>query len=425
MLNHPFIATLKSLRGNVRGCVYTEPLWGIPFNLYAPYVSVYMLALGLDDSQIGLITSIGLVCQVFWTLLSGAITDKLGRKRATLIFDLISWSVPCLMWAVAQDFAWFLAAAVVNSIWRVTANSWQCLLVEETEPRLLVDVYSLIYISGLIAAFVSPMTGVLIGQFSLVPTLRALYLLSFVMMTAKFLVMNAMVTETRQGVVRMRETRGQPLFSVLSGSKAVLKKILQTPATLFTTGLMVLLSICWLIKGTFWSVLVTEKLEVAPQYLVIYTFARSIVMLLFYFLAMPRLRHMDVRKPLFWGFAGLLASQVILVSVPPQGYVMLMVATLLEAISAPVANTLVDKLTVVTVDGRERARIIALMYVATLVLTSPFGWIAGQLSEINRSLPFILNIILFGIGCLLTALVGWRMKGGLEINRADAEAAQA
>ncbi len=65
------------------------------------------------------------------------------------------------------------------------------------------------------------------------------------------------------------------------------------------------------------------------------------------------------------------------------------------------------------------------MYVATLVLTSPFGWIAGQLSEINRSLPFILNIILFGIGCLLTALVGWRMKGGLELNRGDAEAAQA
>ena len=110
MLDHPFIKTLRNMRGNVRACVYTEPLWGIPFNLYAPYVSVYMLALGLTDSQIGLVTTIGMVCSVFWTLLSGAITDKLGRKRTTLIFDIISWSVPCLIWAVAQDFCLLLSS---------------------------------------------------------------------------------------------------------------------------------------------------------------------------------------------------------------------------------------------------------------------------------------------------------------------------
>ena len=79
MKHHPLVKTLVGLRGNVRGCVYTEPLWGIPFNLYAPYVSVYMLTLGLSDSRIGLVTTIGLAFQVVWTMLSGAITDKLGR----------------------------------------------------------------------------------------------------------------------------------------------------------------------------------------------------------------------------------------------------------------------------------------------------------------------------------------------------------
>ena len=83
MSTHPLIATLKNLRGNARGIVLNEPLWGIPFNLYAPYVSVYMLALGLDDVQIGLIASIGLIFQVVWALLSGAITDKLGKTGIT------------------------------------------------------------------------------------------------------------------------------------------------------------------------------------------------------------------------------------------------------------------------------------------------------------------------------------------------------
>ena len=84
LFDHSLIVTLKSLRGNVRGAVLTEPMWAIPYNLYAPFVSVYMLALGLTDSQIGLIASVGLACQIFWTMLSGAITDKFGASARML-----------------------------------------------------------------------------------------------------------------------------------------------------------------------------------------------------------------------------------------------------------------------------------------------------------------------------------------------------
>jgi len=409
-INHPFITTLKNLRGNVRGCVYTEPLWGIPYNLYAPYVSVYMLAFGLSDSQIGLITSIGMALQVFWTLMSGAITDKLGRKRTTLIFDILSWSVPCLIWAAAQDFTYFVVAAAVNSVWRVTHNSWQCLLVEDTDPDLLVDVWSWIYIGGLIAAFVSPLTGLLIDRFSLIPTMRGLYLLAFAMMTAKFLIMNCMVTETHQGGVRMRETRHQRLLAVLGESQSVLRQVLRTPVTLVTGGLIVIVGIYRLIQGTFWSILVTEKLQIPPEQMAIYPFIRSMTMLLFFFLVMPRLRRMDLRKPMAFGFVGLIVSQVVLLAVPPGNRVLLAVATILEACSVPTATTLLDKLVVLAVDAQERARVMAILYAMVLVLTSPFGWIAGRLSEVNRRLPFVLTIALVGVGLGLIYVAG-RLSG--------------
>ena len=265
MIRHPLIATLKALRGNVRGVVFTEPLWGIPFNLYAPYVSVYMLAFGLTDSQIGLVTTVGLVFQIFWTMWSGAITDKLGRKRTTLIFDLLSWSVPCLIWAVARDMTTFIAAAIVNSLWRIVHNSWQCLLVEDTDPDLLVDVYSWIHMGGLLAAFVAPLTGLLIDRYTLIPTMRGLYVLASVMMASKALIMNAMVTETRQGRVRMQETQSQPLVAVLRESADVVRQTLRAPATLLTTGLILILSISRMIRGTFWSILVTERLQIPPN----------------------------------------------------------------------------------------------------------------------------------------------------------------
>jgi hypothetical protein len=218
--------------------------------------------------------------------------------------------------------------------------------------------------------------------------------------------MNRMVTETQQGTIRMQETRGEPLFAVLRGSLGVLRQVLRSPETLFTTGLMLVLGISRMISGTFWSILVTEKLQIPPQHLALYPFARSMVMLLFYFLVMPRLRRADARRPMLWGFLGLIASQVILVSVPAGNYWLLLLATLLEGGSFPVVSTLLEKLVVVTVDPKERARIMALLSAVVIVFTSPFGWIAGRVSEVNRSLPFVLNIALFAVGCVLAYAAG-------------------
>ncbi len=401
-MNHSLFQTLRELRGNARGCVFTEPLWGIPYNLYAPYVSVYMLALGLTDAQIGLVTSIGLVCQIFWAMMSGAITDKLGRRRATMLSDFVSWSIPCLIWAVSQNFNYFLVAAVFNSVWRISHTSWTCLMVEDTDPKLLIDVYAWIYIANLIVAFIAPFGGLLIERFSLVPTVRGFFIFSFVMMTAKFIATNAMTTETKQGVVRMAETRNQPWSAVLAEYPAVLKQVLASPALLLTAALLIILSISRMVSSTFWAILATEKLLLPDQYLALYFSAGSIIKLLIFFLVMPRLRTTNVYKPMFLGFIGVLLSQAILVVIPVGSFGLLALAVVVEACTLPVATALLDKLVVLVVDPKERARIMAIVYVIMILFTSPFGWIAGQMSEVNRNLPFILNIVLYSLGGVLT-----------------------
>lgn len=398
---HPLIVTLRSLQGNVRGVVLTEPLWGIPYNLYAPFVSVYMLALGLSDSQIGLLASISLGLQVLWTMVSGAITDKYGRKRTTYVVDLISWSIPCLIWAVAQDFNYFLVAAIINSTWRITHNSWQCLLVESTKPEMLVDVWSLIYISGLVAAFFSPITSLLVATFSLVPTMRGLYLLAFVMMTVKFVVMNAMVTEPEPGVVRMEETRDQSIWSIVRESHFVVRQVLRSPETVVVLALMLIVGIGNLINQTFWSILVTEKLQVEDQYLPIFYFVKSMTMLLFYFLVMPKLRMMNALKPMLFGFACMILSWSILVNIPPGSYGFILLATVLEGIGMPALSPMLEKLIAINVNPKERSRIMAFLYLIVLLGATPFGWIGGQMSEVNRSLPFLLNIGLYAMGAAL------------------------
>jgi hypothetical protein len=82
---------------------------------------------------------------------------------------------------------------------------------------------------------------------------------------------------------------------------------------------------------------------------------------------------------------------------------------LIEAASLAMFGPLMDALTIISIDDAERARINSILFAVVILLTSPFGWIAGQLSEINRVLPFVLNICLFIIGSGLVWLA-WRLR---------------
>jgi MFS family permease len=363
-----------------------------------------MLALGLTEAQVGLIVSIGLVLQIGSSLLGGIVTDKLGRRKTTFFFDMLSWSVPTLIWAVAQNFTYFLVAAVINSLWRMTQTSWTCLLVEDADPALLVDIYSWIYISGLLAAFFAPIAGVLIATFSLVPTMRALFFLAFLMMTVKFVVLYRYSTETQRGLIRMKESVNQNLGILFGEYRHVLGQLLRAPQTLYTIGIMLVISTCSTISGTFWSILVTRKIMIPAQDIVIYPFIKSAIMLAFFFVVVPRVRNLPFRNPMLVGFGGFLLSQVVLILVPEKSYLLLLVSTFLEACSMATINPQVDRMLVLTVDEHERARIMALIYVVVLLFTSPFGWIGGMLSEMNRMYPFILNIGLYVAGGILTFL---------------------
>jgi MFS family permease len=412
---HSLITTLKSLRGNPRGCVYTEPLWGIPFNLYAPYVSIYMLALGLSDKQIGLIVSISWGFQILLALLSGVVTDKLGRRRTTLIFDILSWSVPALISALAQNFWYFVAAGVINSVWRIASNSWTCLLVEDADQSQLVDIYTWIYIANIVVGFIAPLAGALISAFSLVPTMRGLYIFAAFMFTLKAIVTYRMTEETGQGKIRLHETRHQSVFDILGGYKGVLRAVLHSPQTLYTAGILLVLGISSVISGSFWSIIVTEKLHIPARNLALFPFVKSAIMLLFFFAVMPRISKMHFKLPLVLGFLGYVLSQLLLVTAPDQGYFFLVISVFLEACCFATVSPLVDQMVVLTIDQKERARIQSIMYVGTILITSPFGWIAGTLSELNKSLPFILNIVLFAVGAVLATLAGRASQKGSAV----------
>jgi Na+/melibiose symporter-like transporter len=226
------------------------------------------------------------------------------------------------------------------------------------------------------------------------------------MFTLKAILTYRMTEETRQGKVRMHETRHQSIFDILGEYKSVFRTVLHSTQTLFTAGLLLVLGISSIISGSFWAIIVTEKLHVPAQNLAYFPFIKSAIMLLFLFVVMPRIGKMHFKLPLLFGFLGYVLSQVLLVTAPSQGYFMLVISVLLEACCFATVSPLVDQMVALTIEPKERARIQSIIYVGTILITSPFGWIAGTLSELNKNLPFILNIALFALGAVLAALAG-------------------
>ena len=405
--NHPLIQTLRELKGNPRVTVLTEVMFGIPYNLFAPFFSVYMLAFGVTDQQIGSIASLGLVIQIFSALLSGAIVDKFGRRLTLFVCDMLCWSVPCLIWAVAQDVRFFVAAALMNSLWRISHTAWTCLMVEDAEERHLVHIWTWIMIFAVCSAFFAPLGGWFVERFGLIPAVRGIFVFGFIALTAKFVVLYMYSHETVRGVQRMQETRNRSLISLLGEYRSVFNQLWHSKPIHAALSLMVITNIYTTISNSFWGVLFTTKLGFADSEISTYVAVRSIVMTVCFFVIGPRLTNLRLfQLPLWVGFLAFFISQLVLVVMPPHAIPLLVASVMLEAVAASLVSPMTESLMALSMESDERARVSAIVYVALIVLISPFGWIAGQLSALDRSLPFALNMSLFAIGIVLVWVIG-------------------
>jgi MFS family permease len=383
-------------------------MWGLSMNLCLPYASVYMLAVGLQDIEIGFIASVYMFMQVIFAFLSGPITDKLGRRKTTAVFDFIAWSIPCLIWMRAEGFWFFLIAALFNGTMKVTTNSWDCLLVEDAEKNQITRIYSLVVVCGQLSALFAPVSSILVSRLTLIPAIRILYLNAFFVMTAKEIILYVCCRETRTGKVRLEETKGKSILALCGGYGSVLKIIGKSKGTVFSLGITALVGAVQMINTTFWQVIVSKKLLVPDSLLPFFPMFRSILALFFLFTIIPHLTVKGrLRLPLILGFASYLLGQIILVATPVEGhlrYVLLCTSLVFDGYGSGSLIVLAESLVALHVNAAERARVMAIQHMIIMFITSPFGWIGGMLSQVSRSLPFVLNICILFLGIIVTIL---------------------
>ena len=401
--SHPIINTLLTVKGNPKLCIYTEPLWVVPFNLYMPFVAVYMSALLLTDQQIGIVASIFMFSSAVVSIFSGALTDKLGRKLTTFIFDVLSWSIPTLLWAFSQNFWWFAVAAAFNGLMQITTNSWTCLLVEDTEKAVVVRVFSLLHFINQLSVIFAPIAALMVNRLSLIPAMRILYIFTFVSMTIKFIILYKFGDETEVGKTRMKETANMSIWQIMGGYGQIYKNIFASRDMVLSLALSTIFSITGMIYTNFFGIYVTGALGIEKYVLAYFPIIRSAVIVLFLFFIQPRLDKFGFKNPMLIGLVIFIASLVLLIYSPMEVLFALIISIILDAIAFSFVVPRVDSLIQILIEPSERARIRGLMMVIVLGCTIPFGYLAGWLSEIDRRYPFILIIGLFIITLITIA----------------------
>ena len=399
--------TLIELRGNTRACVLTEPMWGLSMNLCLPYASVFMLSFGMSDVQVGLVASIYMFSQTIFAFLSGAIVDRYGRRFSTMFFDFLAWSLPCLIWASSQGFWFFAVAALFNGMMKITTVSWDCLLVEDAPRDKITQIYSWVIIAGNLSALFAPISSILVARLTLIPAIRVLYVNAFVVMTLKLVLLYRFSTETAIGRVRQEAVKGMTWAQMLGGYKGAVGRILTSPGTVFAIVVSVLVEIAGMIGMTFWQIIASRRIGIPDPMLPIFPMAKSILSILFFFTVLSRIRQSNLRLPLYGGFLSAIIGALLLISVPgtgPLGYLLLCASLACEALGFATLSTLRESLVAIHVNPEDRSRIMALLQTTVMLVSVPFGYIGGVLSDVNRALPFVLNIGLLLLGILSTAL---------------------
>ncbi len=407
LMKNPMLSFLMGLKGNARACLWPEPLWGIPYNLCLPYASLYMAALGLSPAQIGYVASINIVSQVIFAVLSGVVTDKLGRRRTTFLFDTLSWSVPEFLWMISQDFHWFAAAAVFNGAWRVTENSWSLLLIDDMKQEDIMPAFSLTQMLGLFSAFFAPLSKLAIDAFGLVPTMRVLYGVTFVSMTVKFILVQKFSVETSVGRRRMEATKSKSIFRLLYECKDVYIRTVLNRRMLLTFGIVASYSLVTTLTNSYWSLLACRELGIAQGNVVFFSTTKSLMTLLCVLFLVPRVTRLPMKRPMLGGLAMHIAAMALLLASPrgAAAVFMLLLSTLLEAAALSILSPSTSSLMFINAGEEERARVCGLVYGTVSLLTAVFPSLIGQMAEVSLRLPFAVCIALFVFAGVLVTLL--------------------
>ena len=404
----------SAVRGNARVMVVTEGIAAISFRWYGTYISLYMLALGVSEVQIGLLQSVLIFTQLISTLLGGYVADRFGRKRVLVVFDILCWGVPMLLYGIARNPWYFLIGRFINGFVYIVMPSFECLFVEDVPSENRPAVYGVLQFLTAVASLFAPAAGWLVARQGIVPAGRVIMLATMTTSVAMAIVRQFTLRETTIGQQRMAATIGVAPLEMLREYVGAIRGAVKDGRVrtyLVVRNLVTFNSVMWM---TFSVIYMTDVrgMGLAESTVAIFPFISALVTMGMILLAAGRLRGQRIFGNLILGQVLSVAASLLFVLSPSGSLWGPVLVAIGNAVSVALFQSSNRSYWASLVGDQERASIFSASAALTSLCTLPAGPMAGALYAAASRGPFLLGIVLQVIALALTLMLlqGVRVK---------------
>jgi len=404
-LSWPFHAMETAVGRNAAVCVLAELALSGLRHMYMPYVTPYMLAIGLTEVEIGLISSVNLGVQMVLCLLGGFLSDKFGRRKTVTVLDYICWATPLFIWAIARNFYYFLVAAIFNAFFRASYTAFSCLLIEDVPQEKRALPYAFFQIVSISAGFMAPLGVLLIGTIGLVPAMRLMYAFCGLTCCLTTFIRYRFCRETQTGLRRMEEMRHATLGRVFTGYGRMVGTFFRSPSLILVVLIYACTNICMTLRVTWMAPLITKALGFTDAWVGYASTFGSISMLLSLLIFMPRIMpHTTKPWPLAVGLALEVVANASWLFAPPESISWLLAAMFFYAVGNSIISPCLQARMANEIPNEERANMSSFIFFLMLLLQTPTGILGGYAAHAGARIPFLLVLSFYALALVLLSV---------------------
>jgi MFS family permease len=165
------------MRGNIAVLTVTQVLGRFFRSMVMPYASLYVLALGGESSQIGVINSLRPLAGLIMFPLAGYFTDRAGRKKLIGLAGYLS-AVTMLLYVFAPSWEWIALAAFLQGFMVIMFPPTSAIMADSLAPENRgVGVATMNTLASVLGMFSPYIAAIIIQIYGTAPGMRFLYAL--------------------------------------------------------------------------------------------------------------------------------------------------------------------------------------------------------------------------------------------------------
>jgi len=248
------------LRGNILVLTLTQVLGRFFRSMVMPYASLYILALGGEPAQIGLINSLRPLAGLIMFPISGYLTDRTGRVRLIALAGYLSGAT-MLLYVLAPSWEWIALTAFLQGFMTLQFPPTSAISADSLEPSSRgTGIATMNTVASTLAMFSPYIAGTIIEIYGAAFGMRILYslLAAAIIISATINLRYLKETSTKEGEKVSLSDVTKIFKEVYGGIPSMLAEL---PRSVKALGVvLILLFMCNGVASPFWVVYAVERI---------------------------------------------------------------------------------------------------------------------------------------------------------------------